>query len=298
MYDCIIIGAGTAGLTASIYATRAGLNVLTLEGVAYGGQIINTLKIENYPGLFQISGYDFSKSLYEQAKELGADIKMEEVTGVELVGEMKRVVTKDNTYMAKTIIIATGRQARKLDASNVDKFEGRGISYCATCDGAFYRNKDVAVIGGGDTALDDAMYLSSIVNKVYVIHRRNEFRGNKNTVEKLKQKDNVEFILDAVVKNINGNELIESIDIEYKDLSSVNLKVDGVFVAIGQVPNTEIFKGQIEMDEMGYIISSDTTTAILGVYVAGDVRTKDVRQLTTAANDGTIAAIRAVEYLQ
>jgi len=298
MYDSIIIGAGTAGLTASIYAARAGLNVLVLEGVAYGGQIVNTLNIENYPGLFRVSGYDFSKSLYEQAKELGAEIKMEEVISVDLVGEVKKVVTTKANYLAKTIIIATGRQSRQLDIEDTKKYIGKGLSYCATCDGNFFKNKDVAVIGGGDTALDDAMYLSQIVNKVYLVHRRNEFRGNKNTVKKLENKDNVEFILDANLKKINGEDRIESIDVEYKDKSVDNLKIDGLFIAIGQVPNTGMFENVLDLDEYGYIISADTSTSIPGVYVAGDVRTKDVRQLTTAANDGTIAATRVIQYLE
>ncbi len=298
MYDSIIIGAGTAGLTASIYAARAGLNVLVLEGVAYGGQIVNTLNIENYPGLFHVSGYDFSKSLYEQAKELGAEIKLEEVISVDLVGEVKKVVTSKANYMAKTIIIATGRQSRKIEVEDTKKYIGKGLSYCATCDGNFFKNKDVAVIGGGDTALDDAMYLSQIVNKVYLVHRRNEFRGNKNTVKKLEKKDNVEFILDANLKKINGEERIESIDVEYKDKSVDNLKIDGLFIAIGQVPNTGMFENVLDLDSNGYIISADTSTSILGVYVAGDVRTKDVRQLTTAANDGTIAATRVIQYLE
>ena len=296
MYDVIIIGGGTAGLTSSIYAARAGLNVLTLEGLAYGGQILNTLNIENYPGLFHVSGYDFSKSLYDQAKELGADIRLEEVVSVELIGKIKKVVTTDNTYEAKSIIIATGVKPRELDVDNASKYVGAGISYCATCDGAFYRNKDVCVIGGGNTALDDALYLSSIVNKVYLIHRRDEFRGNSSIVKKLKNKDNVEFVLNSVVKNINGNERIESIDVD-KNGSVINIKVDGIFVAIGQVPNTSLFK-DIDKDSYGYINSNDTSTNIPGVFVAGDVRSKEIRQLTTAAYDGTIAVSKVLEYLK
>ena len=298
MYDCIVIGAGTAGLTASIYTARAGLNVLTLEGKNYGGQIINALNIENYPGLFHISGYDFSTSLYEQARELGAEIKMESVVSVNLVGELKTVQTENQIYTAKTVIIATGTVNKPLTAENADKFVGRGISYCATCDGNFFRNKDVAVIGGGNTALDDCLYLSNIANKVYLIHRRDTFKGNAKTVEKIKQLNNVEMILNAEVNRINGNELVESIDVKYKDLNEVNLKVNGVFVAIGQIPSSILFKDFLEFDEYGYIKSTDTSTSIPGVYVAGDIRTKEVRQLTTASSDGTIAATRAIDYLK
>jgi thioredoxin reductase (NADPH) len=233
--------------------------------------------------------------MYNQVTKRGVEVKNETVINIT---EDLTVTTSNGTYQAKSIILATGAQNRKLNLPNEVEFIGKGVSYCATCDGNFFKNKDVAVIGGGDTALDDAMYLSQIVNKVYLVHRRNEFRGNKNTVKKLEKKDNVEFILDANLKRINGEDKIESIDVEFKDNSVDNLKIDGLFIAIGQVPNTGMFENVLDLDEYGYIKSLDTSTSIPGVYVAGDVRTKDVRQLTTAANDGTIAATRAIEYLQ
>ena len=298
MYDIIIVGAGPAGLTAAIYARRASKKVLVLEAKSYGGQIINTLDIENYPVEAHISGFDFATKLYNQVKDLGAEIVFEKVVDINDQGTTKEVITTKNTYQAKAIILATGCENRKLGLSNEEELVGKGISYCATCDGAFYKNKDVAVVGGGNTALEDALYLSDIVNKVYLIHRRDEFRGDISTVEELKQKSNVEFILNSNVTKLNANERLESIEVTNKDGSIKEVKVDGLFVAVGQIPENENFKKIINIDNAGYIIAGeDCTTNIPGIFVAGDNRTKELRQLVTATSDGAIAASKAIKYI-
>ena len=298
MYDIIIVGAGPAGLTAAIYARRASKKVLVLEAKSYGGQIINTLDIENYPVEAHISGFDFATKLYNQVKDLGAEIVFEKVVDINDQGTIKEVITTKNTYQAKTIILATGCENRKLGLSNEEELVGKGISYCATCDGAFYKNKIVAVVGGGNTALEDALYLSDIVNKVYLIHRRDEFRGDISTVEELKQKSNVEFILNSNVTKLNANERLESIEVTNKDGSIKEVKVDGLFVAVGQIPENENFKKMINIDNAGYIIAGeDCTTNIPGIFVAGDNRTKELRQLVTATSDGAIAASKAIKYI-
>ena len=298
MYDIIIIGAGPAGLTASIYARRASKNVLVLEATTYGGQIINTLDIENYPVEAHISGFDFATKLYNQAKDLGAEIKFEKV--VDLVNEKdeKKVITPKNTYTAKSVIIATGSENRKLSLPMENELVGKGISYCATCDGAFYKKKKVAVVGGGNTALEDALYLSDIADTVYLIHRRDEFRGADATVNQLKEKDNIKFIYSSNVTKLNSKEKLESIEVTNKDGSKKEIEVDGLFVAIGRIPENENFRKLINLDEAGYIIAGeDCLTNVEGIFVAGDNRTKEVRQLVTATSDGAIAATAAIKYI-
>ena len=298
MYDIVIIGAGVAGLTAAIYARRASKKVLVLEATTYGGQIINTLDIENYPALEHISGVELATKLYNQAKNLGAEIAFEKVISTELSGEVKTVVTEDNTYEAKAVIIATGSVNRKLGLSNEDKLVGRGISYCATCDGAFYKGKKVAVNGGGNTALDDALYLTDIADKVYLIHRREEFRGAEATVERLRSKKNVEFVLKSTVTKLNADDKLTSIEVTNIDGEKRTLDVDGLFVAIGRIPSNQIFDNQVKLDENGYIVADENChTSLDGVFVAGDNRTKELRQLVTAAADGAVAATEAVKYL-
>ena len=240
MYDIIIIGAGPAGLTSAIYARRASKKVLVLEAKNYGGQIINTLDIENYPVEEHISGFDFATKLYNQAKNLGADIKYEKVIDIKN-SDIKEVITSKNTYKAKAIILATGSVNRKLNLSNEDKLIGKGISYCATCDGGFYKNKIVAVVGGGNTALEDALYLSDIAKKVYLIHRRDEFRGDSVTLSKLKEKDNIIFIYNSNITKLNGKEHLDSIEITNKEGNVDTIKLDGLFVAIGRIPENKIF---------------------------------------------------------
>lgn len=294
MYDVIIIGAGPAGLTAAIYLGRAGKKVLILEKNVYGGQIVNSKEVENYPAISKISGFDFSNNLYNQAKNFGAELKYETV--VNLTTD-KEVTTNRGKYQAKSIIIATGLSNRTLEIDGVDSFIGRGISYCATCDGNFFKDKVVAVVGGGNTALEDAIFLSNICKKVYIIHRRTTFRGEKILQDILNKKENVEFVFNSNVVKINGNELLESIIINTNN-EEKELQIDGLFLAIGQIPNNS-YIDIIDLDEKGYAIANeDCKTNIDGIYVAGDFRTKKVRQLVTAASDGATAAINAIEYIE
>ena len=296
MYDIIIIGAGPAGLTAAIYALRANKKVLVLEAKTYGGQIVNASNIENYPGIKSISGFDFSTNLYNQVKDLGGEIKIETVINI---NDKKEVTTNKDKYNTKAIIIATGSNNRKLNIDKEEDFIGKGVSYCATCDGAFYKDKDVMVVGGGNTALEDSLYLSNIVNKVYLVHRRDEFRGENKFVEEIKSKDNIELVLNSTIKSINGLDTLESVDVIDKDNNITNIKVNGLFIAIGQEPKNEIFKNIINIDSNGYIETSDGVhTNIDGIYVAGDCRNKDLRQLTTAVSDGSIAATTAINEMK
>ncbi len=298
MYDIIIVGAGPAGLTAAIYAKRAGKSVLVLEAMAYGGQIINTPDIENYPVEANISGFDFATKLYNQAKGLGAEILFEKVTRIDQNGGEKTVVTNKNNYSAKAVIIATGSANRKLGLSNESELVGKGISYCATCDGAFYRKKKVAVVGGGNTALEDALYLADIAEKVYLIHRRDEFRGESKTADLLKDRSNVEILYNSKVTGLNADDRLSSIEVTNNDGSVKSVDVDGLFVAVGRVPENQSFAGLIDLDDAGYVIAGETcTTNADGIFVAGDNRTKEVRQLVTATSDGAIAATAAVKYI-
>ena len=298
MYDIVIVGAGPAGLTAAIYARRASKKVLVLEAKNYGGQIINTLDIENYPVEAHISGFDFATKLYNQAKDLGAEIVFEKVIEINDKKKEKEVITTKNKYVSKAIILATGSENRKLGLENEKDLLGKGISYCATCDGAFYRNKDVAVVGGGNTALEDALYLADIASKVYLIHRRDEFRGEESTVNLLKEKDNIEFIFNSNISKLNAKEKLESIEIVNSDGTTKTINVDGLFVAIGRIPENENFSKLIKLDNFGYIIAGeDCKTNVPGIFVAGDNRTKEVRQLVTATSDGAIAATAAVKYI-
>jgi len=296
--DVIIVGAGTAGLSAAIYAARAGKSVIVFEGKMYGGQIVNTPEVENYPGIKNISGFDFATSLYEQAKSHGVKVVMQNVTAIENDGAIKKVVTPKDTYAAKSVILATGAVSRKLGLPHENEWVGAGVSYCATCDGNFYRGKTVAVNGGGNTALEDAIYLSGICEKVYVIHRRDEFRGEGHFVETLKNKDNVEFILDSTISELRGDGRLESLIIKNKKTEEeTELPVNGLFVAIGQIPLNSAFADVVELDDAGYIVAGeDTKTSADGIFAAGDGRTKKVRQLVTAAGDGAIAAIAACAY--
>ena len=298
MYDVIVVGAGPAGLTAAIYLRRAEKKVLVLEAKSYGGQIINTLDIENYPGLFHVSGFDFADKLYNQAKELGVEFKFEKVIEVKN-GKVKTVITTKNKYKCKAVILATGSDNRKLSLDNEDNLIGRGISYCATCDGAFYKGKKVAVVGGGNTAIDDALYLSDIVDKLYLIHRRDEFRADDKEVKLLKNKNNVEFILNSNIIKLYASDHLTSIDVKNINGEVKNIKVDGLFVAIGRIPENENFKNLVKVNNSGYIVSKDNChTNKSGIFVAGDNREKEVRQLVTATSDGAIAAIEAVKYIR
>ncbi|MDD3453505.1 MAG: thioredoxin-disulfide reductase [Bacilli bacterium] len=293
MYDIIIIGAGIAGITSAIYASRANKKILIIESLVYGGQIVNSPKVENYPGIKEISGVDLSNALYEQAKNLEVPFAFEKVIQIKKEDKINIIKTNNNTYQTKTIIIATGTINRKLQMENEDKLIGKGISYCATCDGALYKNKDVAVIGGGNTALEEAIFLSTYCNKVYLINRTNKFKGENKYIEQIKKINNIEIIMNESVTKINGENSLESIDLINKSIN-----IEGLFIAIGQIPNTEIFKDIINIDEYGYIISDESCkTNIQNIFVAGDCRTKNLRQLITASADGAIAVNEALKYL-
>ena len=299
MKDIIIIGAGPAGLTAAIYALRAGKSVLLLEAKQYGGQIVNTPDIENYPALPHVSGYEFAENLYKQAMSFGAELLFETAVGIEDKGDVKVVRTKANAYEAKAVILSTGAKNRPMGLEREEELIGRGISYCATCDGMFFRKKDVAVYGGGNTALSDALFLSNTSNKVYVIHRRDAFRGSEADLEKLKARDNIEFMLNSTVTKLLGEPKLTGVEVTNKITGETRvLEVAGLFVAIGQMPDNGAFSNVAELDEKGYIIAGETAkTMTPGVFTAGDCRTKEVRQLATAASDGAIAALAAAEYI-
>ncbi len=296
MYDIVIIGAGPAGLTAALYALRARKKVLVLEAKSYGGQILNASKVENYPGIESISGFDYATNLYNQVKKLGAEIKYETVVRVE---EDKTVITNKDKYKGKAVIIANGAENKRLDIDREEEFVGKGVSYCATCDGNFYKGKIVAVTGGGNTALEDAIYLSGIAEKVYLIHRRDEFRGEDKYVEELKEKKNVEFVLNSNVVSLNGDEKLESIIVKDNEENEKEIKLDCLFIAIGQVPQNQIFSNVVDINDYGYIEAiDDVHTKTSGIYVAGDTRVKVLRQLTTAVGDGSIAATIAIKEMK
>ena len=297
IYDIIIIGAGPAGLTAAIYARRASKTVLLIEAKSYGGQIINTPHIDNYPAAPHISGYDFATAIFEQASELGAEITYEKAVGIE-DGPVKKVKTENNEYGARAVIIATGSENRKLGVEGEDALTGRGISYCATCDGAFFRGKAVAVAGGGNTALEDALYMSDIAEKVYLIHRRDAFRGDEATVQLLKQRENVVFVLNSRVTKLIAEKRLKSIEVTDNAGAVTTLDVSGLFAAVGRIPENQSFASVIELDGAGYAVAGeDCRTKTAGIFVAGDNRTKQIRQLVTAASDGAVACSEAVKYL-
>lgn len=299
MYDVLIVGAGTAGMTAGIYVQRAGKKALVLDEKGYGGQIVNTATVENYPGFVNISGTEFTERIHEQAVELGVDFKVEKVKNAKKKGEVFVVSTGDSQYEVKSVIIATGVKNRELGIPGEEKFKGSGVSFCATCDGNFFKGRDIAIIGGGNTALEDAEVMSGIANKVYLVHRRDEFRGDKLTVKRLSVKDNVEFVLNSKPVEITGGFAVDGLKVENtEDGSQKTLKVDGIFVAVGQTPDNKAFEGLVKLDSAGYVeAGEDCLTSAEGIFVAGDCRTKKVRQLTTAASDGSVAAAGAVEYI-
>ncbi|MBQ3474943.1 MAG: thioredoxin-disulfide reductase [Bacilli bacterium] len=295
MYDIIIVGAGPAGLTAALYAARANKKVLVFEAKSPGGQIINAHLVTNYPGVKSMSGSEFAENLYNQVIDLGVEIKFETVLSID---EDKNVITNKDTYKAKSIILATGADNRKLNIENEDKLVGKGISYCATCDGNFYKNKVVAVVGGGNVALEDVLYLSDIVSKVYLIHRRDSFKGSELTLKEIEKKDNVEILYNSTVTKINGVDKVESIVINNNEQDQT-IKIDCLFVAIGQEPKNIVFKNVIDIDEKGFINTKDGVhTNIEGIYVAGDARNKLLKQLTTAVSDGSIAATVAIKEME
>ena len=299
MHDIIIIGAGPAGLTAALYALRADKSVLVLEKGTFGGQITYSPQIENYPGFASMSGNEFAEKLVDQVISQGAEIEMETVTAIRDNGATKTVVTEDGEHEAKAVIIATGVKHRQTGLPNENELVGAGISYCAVCDGAFFKGQTVAVLGGGNSALQEAVLLSDTCKKVYVIQNLDYFTGEARLVEKLKEKDNVEFIMGTVISELKGEKNLESLVLKKESDSSVTeLAVDGLFVAIGLIPNNAAFADVAGLNEWGYIDSDEScVTKTAGVFVAGDCRQKQIRQITTATADGSIAALAACKYI-
>ncbi len=298
MYDIIIVGAGPSGLTAAIYARRSNKSVLVFESSNPGGKIINTLSIENYPALPHVSGFDFANNLYNQTKELGAEFKFERVNKIKNYDDYKEVITSKDTYKCKSIILATGNENRSLGLTGEKELLGKGVSYCATCDGAFFKNKDVCVIGSGNIAVEESVYLSDLASKVYLINNKNEFEAEDIVLNKLKEKNNIEILLNSGIVKINGKDKLESIIINNHNGEEYELKISGLFIAVGRNPQNENFKDLIKTNESGYIIASeDCHTNIDGIYASGDNRTKELRQLVTACSDGAIAAMEAIKYV-
>ena len=300
MYDLIIVGAGTAGLSAAIYGVRAGKCVLLLEEKVYGGQIISASAVENYPGIRHISGYEFAEVLHRQATELGAELKYEKVREIRKHSGFMTVKTGRGAYDCRAVILATGAKNRQLQVEREKELTGAGVSYCATCDGAFCKGKNAAVVGGGNTALEDAVFLSGYCQKVYLIHRRKEFRGEERLIQTLRGKENVELVLESQVVRLNGERHLESVVVRNDRTGKEReLSVAALFIAIGQVPDNRAFADLVSLDAYGYIeAGEDCRTSSEGIFAAGDCRTKTVRQLATAAADGAAAAVAACSYIQ
>ncbi len=296
-YDVIVVGCGPAGLSAAIYALRAEKTVLILEKETIGGQITSSPMVENYPGYSHISGSELMEKMYDQALELGAQIELEEVLSIK-DGETKEVTTDMNTYTCKALIIASGAKNRRLGLEKEEELFGDGISTCVTCDGAFYKDKNVGVIGGGNSAMSATIGLLELCKEITLINAGDKLMAEKVTVDRIERKRNVKIINGAKVVELLGEKgKFEGVVIEHKDGKKETLNFDGIFVEIGQVPQSEIVKGLLEIDSNGYIVSNETLTNKEGIFVAGDVRVKSVRQLTTACADGSIAAINAIRYL-
>ena len=298
MYDTIIIGAGPAGLTAGIYARRGGLTTVIIEKQSVGGQAQNAADIQNYPGIPSTSGFDLCYAMMNQCTTFGADFVFDTISQINLDGEVKKVTLASGAEIeGKTVIIASGASARKLGVENENEFIGKGVSYCATCDGAFFKGKTVAVIGGGNTAAEDALYLEKLVKKVYLVHRRDALRADKILCDRL-EKSGVSIIWDSVVESLSGEDKIAQVTLKnVKNSTLTPLSVDGVFVAIGEIPNSQLFEN-VEKTPSGYIVTSDVMrTNIDGVYAVGDVREKSLRQVVTACADGAIAADDIIKSL-
>lgn len=297
VYDIIIIGGGPAGLTAALYAKRANKSVLVIEKSTFGGQITFSPKVENIPGFISLSGNEFAEKLVEQVMNAGADVEMCEVLSVKN-GDIKTVVTDGGEFEGKSLIIATGAKHRLLGLENEEKLIGNGISFCAVCDGAFYKGKTVAVIGGGNSALVEAILLSDLVQKLYVVQNLGFLTGESKLVEQLNSKPNIEVILNTVVDSLIGEDELKGITVKNTDGKVTDLMLDGMFVAVGLVPQNDFVSGIVNLDDRGYVTAKeDALTNADGIFVAGDCRTKSIRQVTTAASDGAIAALAACDYV-
>lgn len=301
MYDIIIIGSGPAGLSAAIYAQRACLDTIVIEknGIS-GGQVLNTWEVDNYPGFPGVTGFELSRQFREHANKLGARVVQDEVVQVEFSGNVKKVVCEEETYEARCVILASGAHHRTLEVPGEEELRGAGVSYCATCDGAFFRGRTVAVVGGGDAALEDAIFLARMCEKVYIVHRRDKLRGAKRLQERLQALENIEFVWNSETVAIEGNAQVEALRLrQTKTGEEKRLDVDGVFIAVGIAPESELYAGQLELDEQGYIRADESgQTSVPGVFAAGDVRTKALRQILTAASDGANCVASAERYLQ
>ena len=301
MYDIIIIGSGPAGLSAAIYAQRACLDTIVIEknGIS-GGQVLNTWEVDNYPGFPGVTGFELSRQFREHANKLGARVVQDEVVQVELSGNVKKVVCEEETYEARCVILASGAHHRTLEVPGEEELRGAGVSYCATCDGAFFRGRTVAVVGGGDAALEDVIFLARMCEKVYIVHRRDKLRGAKRLQERLQALENIEFVWNSETAAIEGNGQVEALRLRQTQTGEERrLDVDGVFIAVGIAPESELYAGQLELDEQGYIRADESgQTSVPGVFAAGDVRTKALRQILTAASDGANCVASAERYLQ
>lgn len=299
MKDIIIVGGGPAGLVAALYAGRAQLDALMIEKQFQGGQMVTTNEVENYPGFVDITGSDLANIMYEHAKKFGGTMEYKEVVDIQVNGDVKKVITNTETYEAKVVILSMGAKPKKLGLDREVELGGRGISYCATCDGGFFRNKVVAVVGGGDTAVEDALHLSRIAEKVYLISRGDTLKANKVAQEKLFKTSNVEILWDSIVTKLDGENKLEAIEVRNKkDNKEFQLKMDGLFVAVGSTPSTELVKNLVELDKNGYIVADESCkTNIDGIFAIGDIRTKSVRQVLTAAADGAVSIYEAEKYL-
>lgn len=298
-FDTVILGGGPAGLSAGIYASRGAVSTAIVDINMFGGQPSNYLELENYPGFQIVGGYDLMEKFEEHADKFGVKkFPMQEIQSIDL--KSKKIITNENEFTAKTIIIATGAQPMKLGVPGEKEFVGRGVSYCAVCDGAFYRNKVVAVVGGGNAAVEEAMYLTKFADKVYLVHRRDELRADKIVQERAFKNEKIEFVWDSIVKEIKGENLVDTVVLENVKTHEVsNLQVNGVFPYIGIVPNVENISGQILQDSGGFIITDETmATSVEGVFAVGDVRKTPLRQVITAASDGAVGAVYAVKYLE
>ena len=299
MYDIIVVGAGPAGLTAALYARRAEKSVLILERSTFGGQMTFSPKIENYPGTGALSGNELADKMVEQVLEQGAEVELDTVTAIRDEGDIKRVITEGGEYECRAVILAVGVKHRQLGLARENEFGGKGISFCAVCDGAFYRGMTVAVIGGGNSALQEALLLSEGCRKVYVIQNLDEFTGEAALVGKLRNRDNVEFIMGTVVTELVGDEELSAIHIKNNDGREDELRVDGMFVAIGLIPCNTPFADVAKLNDFGYFDSDETCRTVTdGIFVAGDCRSKTIRQVTTATADGASAALAACRYLE
>ncbi len=297
-YQTAIIGAGTAGLTAALYAARSGLSVLVIENKMAGGQIVTSPEVENYPGIERISGFDLTEVLRKQAEAFGAVLVSGAAEELDLAVDPKTFRLNGEAYAADAVILANGAEHRKLGCPGEEELTGRGVSYCATCDGAFFRGKEVCIVGGGNTALDDALYLARLCQKVYLVHRREEFRASAVTVDRVLKNERISFIPNTQVKEIRGEGKVSSVLLINRDGKETELSVEAVFIAVGLKPENEAFAPQVELED-GYIkAGEDCLTNLPGVFAAGDTRTKLLRQLVTAAADGAVAAVQAETYLR